>query len=87
METNNNGFFCFKCCILNQNLRNQHNHNENVLLNVTYDFGEEPLRDRFHRPPYLYPDPMACFVLSEPVAALVLTVKPLQPWPSVDGGS
>ncbi len=30
---------------------------------------------------------MACFVFSEPVAALILTVKPLQSWPSVDEGS
>lgn len=30
---------------------------------------------------------MPCFVFSEPVTALVLTVKPLQPWPSVDEGS
>lgn len=30
---------------------------------------------------------MACFVFSEPVTALILTIKPLQSWPSVDEGS
>lgn len=29
---------------------------------------------------------MTCFVFPEPVTALILTVKPLQSWPSVDVG-
>lgn len=49
----------------------------------TYNFCEEPLRDGLHGPAYLDADPVACFVLPKPVAALVQTVEPLQSWPSV----
>lgn len=53
---------------------------------ITYDFCEESLGDRFHCSSNLYTDSVARSVFSEPVAGLVLTIEPLQPWPSVDGG-
>lgn len=53
---------------------------------ITYDFCEESLGDRFHCSSNLYTDSVARSVFSEPVTALVLTIEPLQSWPSVDAG-
>lgn len=53
---------------------------------ITYDFCEESLGYRFHCLSNLYTDSVARSVFSEPVAALVLTIEPLQSWPSVDAG-
>lgn len=51
-------------------------------VSSTHHFHEEALGDGPHRPPDLDAHPMARFVLAQPVAALVLRVKPLQPRPS-----
>lgn len=53
----------------------------------TYNFREESLGDRLHGALYLYTNSVARFVFSEPVTALILTVKPLQPRPPVGKGS
>lgn len=53
---------------------------------VTHHLCEESLGDGVHRPSNLYADSVARSVFSEPVAALVLTVEPLQFGPSVEAG-